>query len=176
MQSRIELVNADDYAYVDKTLKSLGDAEPSIAIAPDPATGGWLISTVGELQLDVFCKRLKKDHKCDIRIGAPGVRYLEKLKAPQPGLTNSANGMGAEIRITVDLAPLAEEEANSVTYGIPVSPALSRGDRIGFRPLLLRRGMRNRVHRGPGLPDHGNIRVQRPGAPPPFWPNVSTIA
>jgi elongation factor G len=123
LQSRIELVNADDFAYVDKILKSLADSEPSIAIAPDPATGGWLISTVGELQLDVFCKRLKKDHKCDIRIGAPNVRYLEKLKTAQPGLSNAAVGMGTEVRITADLAPLPEEEANSVTYGISVSPA-----------------------------------------------------
>jgi len=122
LQSRIELVNADDYAYVDKTLKTLAETEPSIAIAPDPGTGGWLISTVGELQLDVFCRRLKKDHKCDIKIGAPNVRYLEKLKAAQKGLANAAIGMGAEIRITADLAPIPEE-ANSLTYGIPVSPA-----------------------------------------------------
>lgn len=123
LQSRIELVNADDYAYVDKILKSLADTEPSIAIAPDPGTGGWLISTVGELQLDVFCKRLKKDHKCDIKIGAPNVRYLEKLKAAQKGLANSAVGMGAEIRITADILPLPEEEANSVTYAVPLPPA-----------------------------------------------------
>ncbi len=122
LQSRIELVNADDFAYVDKTLRTLAETEPSIAIAPDPGTGGWLISTVGELQLDVFCKRLKKDHKCDIKIGAPNVRYLEKPKAAQTGLANAAVGMGAEIRITADLAPLPEE-ANSLTYGVPISPA-----------------------------------------------------
>ena len=121
LQSRIELVNADDYAHVDKILATLAETEPSIAIAPDPATGGWLISTVGELQLDVFCKRLKKDHKCDIRIGAPNVRYLEKLKAPQKGLTNATVGMGAEIHVTIDVVPLPEE-ANGLSYGIPVPP------------------------------------------------------
>jgi elongation factor G len=123
LQSRIELVNADDYAYVDKILKTLADTEPSIAIAPDPATGGWLISTVGELQLDVFCKRLKKDHKCDIKIGAPTVRYLEKLKAPQKGLSNATIGMGTEVRLAADFAALPEDEGNSVSYGIPVQPA-----------------------------------------------------
>ena len=60
LQSRIELVNAGDFAFVNHTLKQLADTEPSISITPDTATGGWLISTVGELQLDVFCKRLKK--------------------------------------------------------------------------------------------------------------------
>lgn len=122
LQSRIELVNADDYAHVDKILATLAETEPSIAIAPDPATGGWLISTVGELQLDVFCKRLKKDHKCDIRIGAPNVRYLEKLKAPQKGLANATVGMGSEIHVTIDVVPLPEE-ANGLSYGIPIPPA-----------------------------------------------------
>ncbi len=122
LQSRIELVNADDFGFVDRILKQLADTEPSIAIAPDPATGGWLISTVGELQLDVFCKRLKKDHKCDIKIGAPSVRYLEKLKAAQRGLSNTSVAMGAEVAVQFDVTSSPDDEKNTVTYGIPVSP------------------------------------------------------
>jgi elongation factor G len=122
LQSRIELVHADDFAFVDRILKQLADTEPSIAITPDPATGGWLISTVGELQLDVFCKRLKKDHKCDIRIGAPSVRYLEKLKGPQTGLENASVAMGAEARIVVDMLGGQDDEKNGVAYAIPVAP------------------------------------------------------
>jgi elongation factor G len=138
LQSRIELVNAGDFAFVDRVLKQLADSEPSIAIAPDPATGGWLISTVGELQLDVFCKRLKKDHKCDVKVGAPSVRYLERLKAPQIGIANTSVGigrsraggpagapggsLGAEARIVVDIVGRPEEEKNSIEYVLPVSP------------------------------------------------------
>ena len=123
LQSRIELVDAGDFAHVDRILKQLADTEPSIEIAPDPATGGWLISTVGELQLDVFCRRLKKDHKCDIKIGAPSVRYLEKLKAPQKGLANASNAMGAELAMRIDVALNPDDEKNTVTYGVPVAPA-----------------------------------------------------
>lgn len=122
LQSRIELVHAGDLAYVDQVLKQLADTEPSISITPDPATGGWLISTVGELQLDVFCKRLKKDHKCDVKIGAPSVRYLEKLKGPQTGLENVSVAMGADARIVIDVLGGNEDEKNSVAYAIPVAP------------------------------------------------------
>jgi elongation factor G len=123
LQARIELANAADYPYVERILNTLADTEPSIDIAPDPATGGWLISTVGELQLDVFCKRLKKDHKCDIRIGAPAVRYLEKLKSPQAGLANTAVGMGSEASVGIDLSGRSEDEANMVDYAVPVASA-----------------------------------------------------
>ncbi len=121
LQSRIELVHADDFPFVDRVLKQLADSEPSIAIAPDPGTGGWLISTVGELQLDVFCKRLKKDHKCDVKVGAPSVRYLERLKAPQRGLSNVSVAMGAEARILVDVLGHPEDEKNEIAYALPVS-------------------------------------------------------
>jgi elongation factor G len=123
LQSRIELVDAADFDYVDRILKQLADTEPSIDIAPDPATGGWQISTVGELQLDVFCRRLKKDHKCDIKIGAPSVRYLEKLKAPQKGLANASTAMGAELSMRIDVTSNPDDEKNTVTYGVPVAPA-----------------------------------------------------
>ena len=119
LQSRIELVHADDFAYVDQTLKQLADTEPSISITPDTATGGWLISTVGELQLDVFCKRLKKDHKCEIKIGAPSVRYLEKLKSPQSALENTSTAMGMELRLVLDMLPGGEDEKNQVIYATP---------------------------------------------------------
>lgn len=123
LQSRIELVHAEDFAYVDQTLKQLADTEPSISIEPDSSTGGWQISTVGELQLDVFCKRLKKDHKCDIKIGAPSVRYLEKLKSPQSGLENTSTAMGMELRLVLDMLPGGEDEKNQVIYAKPDFPA-----------------------------------------------------
>lgn len=126
LQSRIELARAEDFEYVDRTLKQLSETEPSISIAPDPATGGWLISTVGELQLDVFLKRLKKDHKCDVRVGAPSVRYLEKLKAPQAGLENAATGLGVEVRVAVDAAGSAEEEKNQILF---IDPAITNAHR-----------------------------------------------
>jgi elongation factor G len=122
LQSRIELVNAADFPFVERVLKQLADSEPSIAISPDPGTGGWLISTVGELQLDVFCKRLKKDHKCDVKVGAPSVRYLERLKSPQRGLANTSIGMGAEARILVDMVGHPDEEKNEIAYALPLSP------------------------------------------------------
>jgi translation elongation factor EF-G len=80
LQARLELQNAADHAHVDQVLRQLADTEPSIQIEPEPGTGGWLLRAVGELQLDVFCRRLKREHQCDIRVGTPAVHYLEKLR------------------------------------------------------------------------------------------------
>ncbi len=99
LEARIEPVEAADHARVDQVLRQLADTDPSIQTEPDPVTGGWIIRAVGELQLEVFCRRLKSDHDCDIRVAAPRVHYLEKLKSADMRFSNEAHGYGAEARI-----------------------------------------------------------------------------
>ncbi len=126
LQSRIELVRAEDFDHVDAILKQLSETEPSIAIEPDPATGGWLISTVGELQLDVFTKRLKKDHKCDIRIGAPAVLYLEKPKFKSLSLENASVTAGVEVKIRATVSPNPDDDGNRLDFADASVPAAYR--------------------------------------------------
>lgn len=122
LQSRIELARAEDFEHVDRILKQLSEAEPSICIVPDPVTGGWLISTVGELQLDVFCKRLKKDHKCEIKIGAPTVRYLEKPKFKAHAVENTSNSGGFEVKVALIASPNPDDDRNLLLFADPEIP------------------------------------------------------
>jgi len=119
LQSRIELERADDWPHVDQVLRQLSDTEPSIAIETDPNTGGWLISTVGELQLDVFCRRLRQEHQCDVRIGLPTVRYLERLKSSQLEMTGSAHAFGTDIKLVLDATPSSETDLNKIEIALP---------------------------------------------------------
>jgi len=121
LQTRLELVDPEDNARVNEVLKELTDVDPSIQIEPDLVTGGWILRAVGELQLDVFCNRLKNEHDCNVRIGAPTVRYLEKLKAPHAGLTNEATGFGTEARISID-ANLQSNDENQITFSSKLKP------------------------------------------------------
>jgi elongation factor G len=110
LQARLELANAGDHAHVQRVLKQVAETEPSIQIENDTATGGWIVRTVGELQLDVFAKRLKHDHQCDIRVGTPSVRYAERLKKAVTGAVGEAQAFGAQARIVFDAKPLKSEE------------------------------------------------------------------
>ncbi len=114
LQSRIELNEEKEYDFVRETLARVSEAEPSILIESDPETGGWIINTVGELQLEVFTRRLMKEFGCNIRVGAPRVKYNERLKIRQEELENSASAMGSEIRIKLTVSP-HEEDRNLLT-------------------------------------------------------------
>ncbi len=115
------MVDEADYAHVESVLKELAEAEPSIDIRADTETGGWRINTVGELQLEVFIRRLQKDYKCNIRVGTPKVRYLEKIKAPIMELTNSTKAAGREATVVLDVLPGEEGEENLLIFENPLS-------------------------------------------------------
>jgi len=125
LQTRLELVDLEDNARVNQVLTELTDVDPSIQIEPDLVTGGWILRAVGELQLDVFYNRLKNEHDCNVRVGAPTVRYLEKLKAPHAGLTNEATGFGVEAKISLDANPQKNSQTgdeNKIVFSCDLKP------------------------------------------------------
>ncbi len=122
LQVRVELVNAEDYESVNRVFRELADVDPSIQVEPDTAASGWILRAVGELQLDVFCERLQREHHCDIRVGAPSVRYLEKLRHSRPGLVNEASGFGAETRISVDVKLNKNGDENNIAFSCEPKP------------------------------------------------------
>lgn len=50
-----------------------------------------------------FCRRLRTDHHCDIKVGLPTVRYEERLKAPLLGIEHETKSFGAEIRLKLNI-------------------------------------------------------------------------
>lgn len=118
LQSRLEPVRLEDWDKLDAVLRQVADTEPSIAIGPDPETGGWLVRTVGELQLDVFCRRLKQEHGCDVRVGLPQVRFEERLKNRQEGIEGLSKAFGAQMQIRLDAYPLPEGDANQLKIAV----------------------------------------------------------
>ncbi len=122
LQARIELVNAGDFTRVDQVLRELSDVDPSIHIEPDLATGGWVLRAVGELQLDVFCRRLQNEHDCDIRVGAPSVHYLEKLRRAREGLLNEASGFGTEASLVLNVRSSSKNDENHIVFSSDASP------------------------------------------------------
>lgn len=122
LQSRLEPLRAEDWGKVDVVLKQMAEAEPSISIAPDPETGGWLLGTVGELQLDVFARRLKQERDCDVRVGLPQVRYEERLKAPLNEIEGAAKAFGASLSLGLQASLLGENEGNRLEIAVPGLP------------------------------------------------------
>jgi len=122
LQARLEPAGGSDPARLGEVLKTLAESDPSIQAEADPVTGGWLVRTVGELQLDVFCRRLKSEHGLEVRAGAPRVHHVERLKTPVVKGRGHAQAYGSEAIVTFVARLNSDRDENHIALPEDVDP------------------------------------------------------
>ncbi len=94
-----------------KALNRFAKEDPTFHVSSDPETGDTLISGMGELHLDVYCERIRREYKCELEVGRPRVSYRE---APTQALEfnhkhrKQTGGAGQYAHVVGRLEPLPE--------------------------------------------------------------------
>jgi len=60
-----------------KALQRFVREDPTFHVRTDHDTGETIISGLGELQLEVYVERIRREYKCEVDVGAPKVNYKE---------------------------------------------------------------------------------------------------
>lgn len=122
-----------------KALARFVREDPTFHVRSDPESGETIIAGVGELQLDIYVERIRREYGCQVVTGAPRVNYRE---APtRPATFNyrhrkQTGGSGQYGHVIGRLEPLPEDAAadyefeNEVTGGrIPTEyiPSCDKG-------------------------------------------------
>ncbi|MCL4390362.1 MAG: elongation factor G [Patescibacteria group bacterium] len=89
----IEPKSKSDQEKLGYALARVMEEDPTIHVKSDRETGQTIISGVGELQLEVWVRRMKDEMSMDANVGAPQVAYKETIK-------RDATGEGKYIRQT----------------------------------------------------------------------------
>lgn len=108
LQTRIECRKLDDWQHIDDSLNLLSRMDPSFRVAVDPMGGYWLLSTVGEVQLEVLLARLSREFHCDVLAGEPDVQWHERLVRPLGPLVNTFQAGPFAVSVELSVRPLAE--------------------------------------------------------------------
>jgi elongation factor G len=123
--------------------------DPTFHAGVDPESGETVISGMGELHLDVYVERMKREYNAEVETGAPQVAYREAISQRAEFNTThkkQTGGSGQYGRVAGYVEPLPEgdfEFVNEVRGGaipteyIPavekgVRSALTKGRLIGF--------------------------------------------
>ena len=108
----IEPVDRDGTDRLAKALQRYRREDPTLHISTDEETGETIIAGMGELHLEVYVERIRREFKVAVRVGQPRVNYRE---APtQPAEFNirhkkQTGGAGQFAHIVGRLEPLPED-------------------------------------------------------------------
>jgi elongation factor G len=142
----IEPKSKSDSAKLGLCLQRLSDEDPTIQIRQDERTSQTIISGMGELHLEVFVERMRREFGVHANVGEPQVAYSETITRSTPAeyrLKRQTGGHGQFAHVVMELEPL---EAGA---GMAFEVAL-RGSSIprNYVPAI-RAGVLDALQRGP---------------------------
>ncbi len=73
----IEPKKRDDADKLGKALERFRREDPTFRVQTDEETGQTLIAGMGQLHLEIYVERIKREYKCECTVGEPRVAYRE---------------------------------------------------------------------------------------------------
>jgi elongation factor G len=129
-----------------KALNRFSKEDPTFRTHVDPESSQTIIQGMGELHLDVYLERIKREYRTEVETGRPQVAYRETVtRATEFDYTHKkqTGGAGQYARVCGILEPNAEEDYTFINLikggAIPVEyiPSCDKG----FRTCLAKGGL-----------------------------------
>jgi elongation factor G len=131
-----------------KALQRFRREDPTLHVSTDEETSETIIAGMGELHLEIYIERIRREFNVEVEVGAPKVNYREAPTQPAEFNTKhkkQTGGSGQYAHIVGRLEPLPEDAAEPFEF-----EDLVTGGRIPkqFIPAV-EKGFRQMVHKGP---------------------------
>ncbi|NNH75050.1 elongation factor G [Nocardia uniformis] len=119
IQVAIEPKTKADQEKLGSAIQKFAEEDPTFNVKLDQETGQTIIGGMGELQLDIYVDRMKREFKVEANIGKPQVAYRETITKTVDKYEythkKQTGGSGQFARVIIGLAPLVDAE-DGATY------------------------------------------------------------
>jgi len=137
-----------DYDKLSKALNRFMREDPTFRVHVDAETSETIISGMGELHLEIYVERIRREYKVDCTVGMPKVSYREaptKVTAFDYKHRKQTGGSGQYAHIKGTMEPLPEDAPASFIFENDVT-----GGRIPTEYIpSVEKGFRNSLAKGP---------------------------
>ncbi|CAA3029635.1 elongation factor G-2, mitochondrial [Olea europaea subsp. europaea] len=79
MSLAVSAVSKDSGGNFSKALNRFQKEDPTFRVGLDPESGQTIISGMGELHLDIYVERMRREYKVDATVGKPRVNFRETI-------------------------------------------------------------------------------------------------
>src|SRR5690606_23509909 len=135
----IEPAQRDGADRLGKALERFRREDPTFHVSSDPETNETIIAGMGQLHLEIYIERIKREYRCEVTVGEPKVAYKEMPTKPVEynyKHQEQTGGSGQYAHVVGKIFPLPEDAEptfqfnNKITQGrIPSQyiPAVEAG-------------------------------------------------
>ncbi|WP_068425505.1 elongation factor G [Janibacter terrae] len=116
IQVAIEPKTKGDQEKLGSAIQRLVAEDPTFQVSLDEETGQTIIAGMGELHLDVFVDRMRREFKVEANIGKPQVAYRETIRRAVEKYDythkKQTGGSGQFAKVQITFEPLVTDEEN----------------------------------------------------------------
>ncbi len=144
----IQPLKRADYDKLAKALHRFMREDPTFRVHVDQETSETIISGMGELHLEIYVERIRREYKVDCTVGAPKVSYREAPTKETPfnyKHRKQTGGSGQYAHVVGKLIPLDPQAPEPFVFENKVT-----GGRIPSEYIpSVEKGFRESLHKGP---------------------------
>ena len=148
----INPLSRDGTDRLSKALQRFRKEDPTFNVYTDDETGETVIAGMGELHLEIYVERIRREYRVDVEVGAPKVSYREAptvAAAFDHKRKKQTGGSGQYGHVVGNMGPMTDEE-RAEAGGEFVFLDKVTGGRIpkNYIPAI-EKGVRNMIAKGP---------------------------
>ena len=109
----------DDLVKVSKALNRFMKEDPTFRVFVDPESNETIIKGMGELHLEIYVERIKREYKANVVVGQPKVNYREAPTIPANydyKHKKQTGGSGQYAHVVGRLVPLPEDSKETFAF------------------------------------------------------------